>query len=256
MIQIDNTENLAGVTISGDFYDFYNLVEAFYAITISEDDEKNSRYYDNSTRVLGLCYDIRHAYMGGRGISLVDNGMDKDLMEFHSQLTPEKNVYFECNYLYPEMFFVMMAINELLEMYIRKNSKPKNDYSGAQNKAVIWDNHIAMLRSLQAAFNQCMKETFTPSTYSRWLNIVNDRYSDVLTMSGFFLDHHNLEFLKLNKEQRRKKLSTVAKRIAEHQYDPLHNKYKLEAEEAAKQYGCSPSNLRHPDLEYPEVIEW
>lgn len=256
MIQIENTENLAGITISGDYYDFYNLVEAFYAVTISEDDARNSRYFDNSTRVLGLCYDIRHAYMGGRGLSLVDNGMDKNLMEFHSQLTPEKNVYFECHYLYPEMFFVVMAINELLEIYIRKNSKPKNEYCGALNKAVIWDNHIAMLRSLQAAFNQCMKETFTPATYSRWQSIINDKYAHVLTMSGFYLDHHNIEFLKLDKKQRMKKLSTVAKRISEHRYDPLHDKYMREAKAAAEEYDCSPSDLIHPGLEYPDEIEW
>ncbi len=28
-----------------------------------------------STRVLGVCYDVRHAYQGDREIELVDNGM-------------------------------------------------------------------------------------------------------------------------------------------------------------------------------------
>lgn len=117
MIQIENTENLAGDTISGDFYDFCNLVEAFYAITIAEDD--------------------------------------------------------------------------------LKNSKPKNEYCGSLYKAVIWYTHIIMLRSLQAAFNQCIKETLIPSTYSRWLNIMNDKYTNILTISGLFFDHHNIEYLNL-----------------------------------------------------------
>ncbi|KPU42874.1 hypothetical protein OXPF_36420 [Oxobacter pfennigii] len=34
MIKINNTPNLTGVTISGDFNDFYDLVEAFHDITI------------------------------------------------------------------------------------------------------------------------------------------------------------------------------------------------------------------------------
>ena len=256
MIKIENTENFAGVTISGDFDDFQNLVDAFDAITISEDDEKNVRYFDKSTRVLGLCYDIRHAFMGDREISLVDNGMDRETMAFQSQITPEKNVYYQCNYLYPEMFFVTIAINELLEMYIKKNSKPKNDYSGALNKAVIWDKNITIVRLLQSAFNECVKNTMSQASYTRWLNIMNDRYMDILLISGHFLDHHNIEFLNMGKDQRFKKLAITAKRIVEYQQDDLHRSYKMSAEEAVEQYHCAPSDLRIPGLEYPEEIDW
>ena len=31
---MESTENLAGVTVSGDYADFYHLVEAFHEITI------------------------------------------------------------------------------------------------------------------------------------------------------------------------------------------------------------------------------
>ena len=64
MISIRNTENFTGVTIRGDFDDFYSLVEAFFEITIDEFSEKYQKYISASTRLLGICYDIRHAYMG------------------------------------------------------------------------------------------------------------------------------------------------------------------------------------------------
>jgi 20S proteasome alpha/beta subunit len=46
MIIIKNTENFAGVCISGDFNDLDKLVDAFYAITIDEYSEKNNCHID------------------------------------------------------------------------------------------------------------------------------------------------------------------------------------------------------------------
>ncbi len=77
MITITNTPNLTGVTISGDFNDLYNLVEAFHEITINEYSEKHHRYIEISTRVLGLCYDIRHAYQGDREIELMEAAKER-----------------------------------------------------------------------------------------------------------------------------------------------------------------------------------
>lgn len=54
MIRITNTPSLTGVTISGDFYDLFNLVEAFHEITIDEFTEKHRSYIEISTRVPGF----------------------------------------------------------------------------------------------------------------------------------------------------------------------------------------------------------
>ncbi|HAH95358.1 MAG TPA: hypothetical protein DHD79_10740 [Firmicutes bacterium] len=56
-------------------HDLERLVEAFHNITIDEDSEKYQGLIRMSTRVLGVCYDVRHAYQGDREIELVDNGM-------------------------------------------------------------------------------------------------------------------------------------------------------------------------------------
>ncbi len=113
-------KNLAGITISGDFHDLEMLVDAFYAVTIDEDNEKYAEYFHNSTRVLGLCYEIRHAMQGDRDIVFVENGLNDLIMQYQKIRAPLKNVYFSCNYLYPEMCFAVMAINELIEIYIKK----------------------------------------------------------------------------------------------------------------------------------------
>lgn len=84
MITIENTENLVRVCISGDYNDLDKLVDASYTITIDEYSEKNKSHVEISTRVLGLCYDVRHALQGDREVELVDNGMGEDKMKYHS----------------------------------------------------------------------------------------------------------------------------------------------------------------------------
>ena len=64
MIKIENTQNLTGVKISGSYDDLYELVEAIYKISIDEFSDKHKEYINVSTRMLGLSYDIRHAYQG------------------------------------------------------------------------------------------------------------------------------------------------------------------------------------------------
>lgn len=74
MLQTKPTEHLAGITIQGDYKDFYELVESIYRIT-GLDDDQTEIYYGVKNRLLGICYDIRHAIMGDRDIVLEDNGM-------------------------------------------------------------------------------------------------------------------------------------------------------------------------------------
>ena len=61
MLRIKPTEHLAGVTIQGDYNDFYELVHSIYRIT-GHDEDKNDMYYGVSNSLLGLCYEIRQVY--------------------------------------------------------------------------------------------------------------------------------------------------------------------------------------------------
>lgn len=65
MLKTNPTENFTGITFLGDIYDFYELVESIYNVTDVEN-ESGGPYYSASMRILGICYDIRHAYQGDR----------------------------------------------------------------------------------------------------------------------------------------------------------------------------------------------
>lgn len=256
MITIKNTENLGGVTISGDINDLYNLVEAFYAVTIDEYSEKHKRYIEMSTRVLGLCYDIRHAYQGDREVEFVDNNMDEDKMRFHSTITSKSNVYYKCNYLYPEMFFIMLALNELVELRIKDLTKTKYIYKEAMDKNVIWDDKIAVIRVFQGEFVKCVKEVLTEASFSRWLKVMNQEYLNIEEIVGQYLDMLNIKYINMNKEKRLKNLNSMAKRIAEYSYDRDHQEIMEVVSEAAKENGCSKGDIRLEGIEYPEDIVW
>ena len=256
MIIIKNTPNLTGVTISGDFSDLYNLVEAFYEITINEYSEKHHAYIDMSTRVLGLCYDIRHAYQGDRKIELVDNNMTEDKMKWHSIIAPKNNVNYSCNYLYPEMFFVMVALNELVKLRIRDLTKVKYIFKEAIDKKVIWDETIAIIRLFQAEFVKCVKGTFTEATFSRWLNVMNSDYISMMGIAGQYVDFLNIKYINMTKDKRFKNLSSMSKRIAEFSYDKDHKEIKEAVMEAAKEYQCEPGAITLQGIEYPEDFEW
>jgi hypothetical protein len=250
MIKLKMTENFAGVAISGDFNDFYDLVEALHEISIDEEDTKNSWYYDISIRVLGLCYDIRHAYQGDRTVLLEENGMDRDKMKWHGIIAPESNVYYECYCIYPEMVCNMLAIDKLIELKSRTLSKKR--YFELTDKKVLWSKSLSILRLLQSQFVECVKEIHEPRNFSRWFNLVSGT-SSIENISHSYIDFVNISYLKLDRETRLKKLNIYTKRVTEFYHDPDYRKLKRELEQLKKEHGHSDFRLK---LDYPEEIDW
>lgn len=98
MICAKNTPNNTGIAIYGDLIDFENLYEALHNVVGDEDELLG--YYSARIRVLGLCYDIRHALMGDRDYEFVDNGLDEDKKRRMEVLTLDKNMYFKIYVLF------------------------------------------------------------------------------------------------------------------------------------------------------------
>ena len=256
MIKIENTPNLTGVKISGDFHDMYELVDAFHTIAVYEDSEKHQEYFQMSTRVLGLCYDIRHAYMGHRDVELVDNSCTDELKQWHKIKIPEKNLYYSCNCLYPEMFFIMLAINILIELRAQDLSMIRYPRENILHKKVIWDKPIALMRLLQAEFARCVSDTMAPGAFDRWMTLMNRNDLEIELMMDQYLDVLNIQYIRLSKQNKAKKLSSYAKRIAQFQKDKeFHEIYKV-VMEAAEEYNCHPSDIQLTGIDYPDIITW
>lgn len=261
MITVTNTEKLAGVTISGDFHDLDGLVEAFYTVTINDMRQdltrEDKRYLTISLRLLGTCYEIRHAAQGDREILARDNGIDDHHLVALGQIVPRENIYYSCNVLYPEMILVTMALNDLVKYRISRLATSGYSHDAPFHKAVAWDRTIAVIRTFQAAFQEAVAQTLTPASFSRWQTLVHNPYfGGVSGITNPFVDAWNIRYLAMKPEERNKKLLTITKRFAEYYSDPEDRAYRDAIHEGMKEHDCAETDLRFPGLEYPGVIEW
>lgn len=256
MLKITNTKNLAGVCISGDYYDLGKLIQALHTITINEFTEQYQQYHDLATRVLALCYHLRQAMQGKREVELKNNGMTEELMKHLALITPKHNVYYQCYYLYPEMFFLMLALNKLIELRIRHLSKQKQVGNNAFDSRVIWDETIAIIRLFQARFQKAIFELMTENNFSRWLKIMNDDFIYIEQIALQYVDVLNIDYLQMSREKRLKSLLRIARRIAHFQYDEEHREIKDVVVKAAREYKCREAEIRLVGSEYPPEIIW
>ncbi len=256
MIKIENTENMTGISIQGDWDDLDELVEAFYEMTSSETIEKYKDYSMLAMRVLGLCYDVRHAKQGSREIVLEDNNMDDEKMKWHSTVTPKKNVYFKCNYLYPEMFLVTLILNEFVKIRIQDLIKKKYYFYSVFDKNVIWDETIATIRAFQAEFARCVRETLTDASYRRWLNLMNADHINIRNIKPHYVDILNIRHIEMSKEKRIKSLTSIARKITGYRTEEEHREIEEAVRRGAAEYNCSEADIRIEGDEYPGEIEW
>lgn len=249
MIFVKNTPNNTGVAIYGDYMDFENLYEALQTIVGNEDEFVT---YDAARiRVLGVCYDIRHALIGDREIEFVDNGMDDEKKRRMSVLAPDKNVYLKINVLWPEMLFVTMALNDFIRLYARK--KAKKSYDFMLDKQNIWDEAIALVRFFQAAVVKCIKETVSEASFSRMMNLMNKDYTWFDGYTRQYLDILNCRFIDMDSEKRLKSIPIMTKRLAERGEE--YQQVRAEVAATAREYNTYEANIK-PPVDYPEDIEW
>ncbi|HLU23427.1 MAG TPA: hypothetical protein VKZ77_13260 [Bacillaceae bacterium] len=250
MIQVKNTPNYIGVTISGDYYDFETLYDSLHAIVGDEWEWED--YEGARLRVLGVCYDIRHALMGHREVMFVENGLDEYKMKQLSVIANDKNIYLACNVLWPEVLFVLMALNDFIRLYAKKQSK--GNYYALNDYRNVWDPSIATVRSFQAVIAKCMKETIPETSINRVIKLMNHDYSWADNYATQYLDELNCRFIEMEAEKRIKNITIMAKRIAEkgREYQAV-NEAVLKA---TREYNCHMTEIRMSTSEYPEFIEW
>lgn len=249
MIFVKNTPHNTGVAVYGDYMDFEGLYEAFHDIVSNEGEFLS--HEESRTRVLAVCYDLRHALMGDREVELVDNGMDEFMTNRMSTMTPGKNVYLKINVLWPELLFVMMALNDFIRFYAKKRAK--GSYQTVLDRRNIWDASIAQVRTFQAMVVSCMRETVSEASFNRMIKIMNRDYIWMDHYITQYIDILNCHFIDFSPEKRLKSIPTMAKRLAEQGNEYI--KVRNEVIAAARHYQCPVGNIR-PPVEYPEEIDW
>ncbi len=256
MLSVKPTENLTGVTIQGDFKDLYELVDSIYRITGTNDD-MTSMYWGVQNRLFGVCYDIRHAYMGDRGMTLEENGISHEVAKLHNPILPTQNVYYNVNILFPEAIFIAASVPQ---MYIYSSV-----YYGMRKKSAKEDSHFfipysnyirdkANLDVLCAGIWQALGESIGDEELESIIGMMYRANENYMYYATPYIDKCNIELIKTAVEKRKDKLRNIAKRIVKKPQGYLDMEKDLQY--WAKKYKTTIYELDDPNLEYTEDFEW
>lgn len=249
MLTLRNTPNLAGIQITGDYLDLNTLYSSLHTIV---GDEGQFRNYEGARlRILGVCYDIRHAFQGDREVEFIENGMDTDKMKFMGLIAPESNVYYKVNIYYPEILFVTIALNDFIHLYAKKQAKTSP--FPLLDKKNQWDSSIANVRLFQSLVVNCVKEIVTDASFKQMMNLMDKNNPKTDEHVTQYLDLLNIRYLKIgDREERGKALPTMVKRMVEKgkEYRELEERVRT----MARDHGSSTEDISLV-ADYPEV-EW
>ncbi|MFZ0368061.1 MAG: hypothetical protein WAM07_00490 [Halobacillus sp.] len=249
MIMVENTELNAGVEVSGDYHDFEALYEAIHNI-VGEEGEYPP-YEGARLHVLAVCYDLRHAMMGDRSFKRVENGFDREKMRYLSMIASEENIYLTIHVLWPELLFVTMALNDFIKEYAGKNARhTSNSLEHTKN---IWSEDIAIIRMFQSQIAKAIGTMVSPSSYTRMMNMLNKNDYGTMNYTTQYLTVLNSKFINMDADERMRNLTIMAKRLTEAGKE--YEEVKKEVREAAKNYQCSPQDIRL-NMHFPEEIDW
>ena len=179
MIKIRNTNNLVGLTILGDYEDLRALRDALYHYTdlyLSNRDHPDA--YDCHQCILGLCYDIRHAYQGDRDFEAVPNNAENiaKLAECIYEIDPESkesiadsretfkdgNLYFSVDILYPWAIYYLYVLQAISDIPSDPSWFEKLDYPYDEYQAEL---DMALIRCFVQLLWQCVKTALPPKVF-------------------------------------------------------------------------------------------
>lgn len=239
MLTIQSTELLAGVRVSGDYWDLDELFNALHQIV--GDDNRYYDYLGARQRILVVCYNIKQAIHGERNVELIANGLNKSIKKEQQLLAPDKNIYYSFEILWPEALFITIALNDFIKLH-----EERFDNTG-------WNMHIAVCRKLQASINNCLRELLAQEHYFAFWELMKTKRPTVFRYVTQFVDILNLQYLQLSREERAESLSGfLFKLILEDEEYMEIRKQLLETANITK----NPIHELEFDIHYPETIEW
>ncbi len=255
MLHAKPTKNLLGITIEGDYNDFNQLVDSIYRIT-GLDENFDDSYYGVKMRLLGVCYEIRHGFMGDRGVFMKKNGMRDEIMKYLGIITPKENVYFSTEIFFPEAIFIACAVPQMSKCAISNYGK-KGQWGGMVRTTLPLEDYLrdkANLDVLCSAIWQALGEAIGEDgmeSIVRSLFRNTEEYADYVT---HYIDRCNVELCKCEVEKRKDKIKNITKRIMKK--NQTYIKLEKDLNYWAKEMKVSVYDLKDPKVEYPEGLEW
>lgn len=239
MLSITHTENFTGALISGDYWDLDEINQAIYAVIGDE-----NKYYDwegSRKRILGVLVEIKNASKANRHVSFVGNGLNKETMKQHEIVGSEKNIYYSVEVLWPELIFTVIALNDFVRLYSKKQSYAALDV------------YVATIRKFQSVVGEALQSVMSKEQHDQFMNLLSESKTNVQEYAIQFIDVLNLNYINSTKEQREKNLGMIALKLA-----IQDNDYLTFRDQVIKTANETKSDIHDLSItkDYPKEIEW
>lgn len=241
MLKVELTENYAGVTICGDYFDLDYLYDSF--LHFIHNDSKNLEEELMQNHVYGFLYDVRHAYQGDRDVILIENCLSehtKTRLGIKKKDITDNNAYFCFDYVLSDLLLDMV----LMQYFMTQKNKTSDYYDPYAN--------------MVSFFHSCVLKALEPMLSVAQLKRVKKKVFDSTIIKGLFLpqwyEQIALTYLMMDKKTRKKEFMHIVDSILDFdQYEEFFElKEKIEA--ICREDNCTIAQI-HFD-KFPEEIEW
>jgi hypothetical protein len=248
MINVKSTKQITGVEISGDYEDLNALYSALTNVIGEEGCYED--YYSCSMHVLGLCYDIRHAYQGDRN-------------EFNSE---DDSKYYSFNVLWPEIMFVVAILGDYLNFSESRKcylDDPEVQFFGENTRELLKEklpDDIALIRYFQNLVWNALAKTIGEKRFKKLRNSIDFYILNIVgiqRIGGYYtqmIDILNVKYIGWKPQYRESHLAGMIEKIVKPNYD--YNDLKKAVDEYALEVGVPYYKVMLEGMEYPEEIEW
>ena len=254
MLKVEATPHFGGVFVSGDFDDIDKLYDAVWEVAapIAGDDGYSDPLHFAAVNVLGLCYDLRHCYMGDREVMLHENGIVPG-MRLEGKAIPTRNVRYGVNILWTEALFDCAMLRVLCERRQRELTKGRRRSDGvsAQARYDVSANHVVLYQSL---VYDALAQAVSPNLHSRIMRLVTEADSIFRSYFTQYLEQFDAEFARSDERKRRKLLGPTMKRILEGGED--YDEFCRDIRAFAAENDCPIAHVSVDDGGWPDEIDW
>lgn len=238
MLTLQNTPNHAGVKISGDYFDLEELNKAIYHVI--GDEKKYHNYTGSRTRILGISHAIRQAALGERNVETVYNGLTEHAKKQKSFISPDKNIYFSTEVLWPEILYAAVALKDFVRLHREESAFPD------------WEPEVHVITHFQSLVLDCLHGQVPEEEYQ----IIMKTFSQAPSVGDYaiqYIDFLNLKYIDMAKQQRESALSSVAMKIAVQDKDYTAFRQQVLAAANPTKKGIHEIYFK---ADYPDEIDW
>ena len=259
MLQVEMTPQLLGIRIRGDYDALNDLYDAIHRLTVtSESPDPDQHGTPNeeamSTRLLALCYDLRHAYMGTRGLERVPSGVDPDACDWYdlpADQISRYNMAFSVEVLYPEAMYELLALSYLVNRRgMQLERKGSNRLAGQTRRE--FDQDSAIVRLYQSRVIDAVARMASKGRFTRILESLQRGWPDAPAMYLQWLDVINADYLGMSRKRREESVATVVRDLAEFLYNDQYLQIQREVAQAAKKYNCPRTEIKL-NIDWPDT---